>query len=313
MNSNDRRDALDNLLGTLLRIWPDHADYVRKSFAERDSAVTATSREVAAGVLRLSGQIDGGLDALCEDYRFLCEKIVLPEEFYFRRHGRYRLSSFEDAERECYANAPYMVRYMNGLLVSNVIWSNHAHAMAHYMLKYLPSLAPGSSHLEIGPGHGLFLSLAASHQNVATASGWDISPTSIERTRAALTALGVNRPVQLNLRNLFESRRSEGDERFDSIVMSEILEHLESPVDALKAALALLRPRGSLWVNVPANSPAPDHIFLVEDCEHACELVRAAGFDIVDSAAFPMTGATLERAVRQKLSVSCVVHARAPG
>jgi trans-aconitate methyltransferase len=125
-----------------------------------------------------------------------------------------------------------------------------------------------------------------------------------------LHALGVDRPADLTLQNMFEAPAS--DRRYDSIVMSEILEHLEDPVAALKAASAWLRPGGTIWVNVPANSPAPDHIFLVQSPEHACELVESAGLEVVGSHAFPMTGATLEKARKRKLAISCVVVGRKP-
>ena len=77
------------------------------------------------------------------------------------------------------------------------------------------------------------------------------------------------------------------DSLFDSLVMSEILEHLEEPVAALRAARRVLRSGGLLFVNVPANSPAPDHLFLVESPEHAASLVQQAGFEIIEVQAFP--------------------------
>jgi len=304
--------SLDRMITQLLTLWPEHREYVEKSFSTRARDVMATSEEIASCVLRLADGMAGGLDGLCGDYRFLCEKIVLPEELHFRRHNRYRLSSFEDALKECYANAPFMTRYMNGLLVSNVIWHNHAAAISSYVQEYLPSLKAGSDHLEIGPGHGLFLYFAAMCHSVAGVSGWDVSPTSIAHTREALSALGVERPTTLTLQNLFEADPASDDRRFDSIVMSEILEHLEDPVAALRFAMAWLKPGGTIWVNVPANSPAPDHIFLVESPEHACDIVRAAGLDVTAWHGFAMTGTTLEKARRRKLAISCVVIGRKP-
>jgi 2-polyprenyl-3-methyl-5-hydroxy-6-metoxy-1,4-benzoquinol methylase len=299
--------SLKALTARLLERWPDHADYVGKSFVDRTPDVMATSERIATCVLKLAASMRGGLDGLCDDYRFLCEKIVLPEELHFRRNNRYRLSSFADAMVECYANAPFMARYMNGLLLSNVLWHNHACAISSYCMDYLPALRAESDHLEIGPGHGLFLYFAAVCPQVATASGWDVSPTSIAHTRTALHDLGVERPVDLVLRNLFDAQPDVASRRFDSIVMSEILEHLEDPVAALKAAAAWLKPGGKIWVNVPANSPAPDHIFLFESPEHACDIVRAAGLEVTASHGFPMTGATLEKARKRKLAISCVV------
>ena len=304
---------LDELIARVGARWPEHAGYIAKSFEDREAAVIAVSDELARVVLILGGGMAGGIEGLIDDYRFLCESILLPEELHFRRYGTYRLRAFADAERECYANAPFMNRYMNGLLVSNVLWSNHAHAFEAYVNGYLPRLPAGGAHLEIGPGHGLFLFFAARQARLARIEGWDVSPTSIANTRAALTALGVERPVDLQLVNLFDAAGAAASVEFDGIVMSEILEHLENPVAAMRAAAGHLKAGGHLWVNVPANSPAPDHIFLVRDLDHAVTLVKDAGLEVVNSAAFPMSGATLEKAMKRKLAISCVVLAKKPG
>src|SRR4051812_42233863 len=153
--------SLKTLLDGIAARWPDHDRYIERSFASRDPAVLDVSEALAENVLRLAADIPGGLDTLIDDYRFVCEEVTLPEEIHFRRHGTYRLTTFEDAERECYSNAEYMNRYMNGLLVSDIVWSNHAHAFASFVNDYLPRLKPDADHLEIGPGHGMFLYFAA--------------------------------------------------------------------------------------------------------------------------------------------------------
>jgi cyclopropane fatty-acyl-phospholipid synthase-like methyltransferase len=99
-----------------------------------------------------------------------------------------------------------MTRYMNGLLVSGIVWDNHAHALAYFVNRYLPKLKSGSNHLEIGPGHGIFLYFAAQSDRVTSIAGWDVSPTSIHNSRHALATLGVTRPVDLRLQDLFDVR-----------------------------------------------------------------------------------------------------------
>ncbi len=306
MNLQDH-PAITRLAEHLHAFWPEHRSFLEKSFAQRTPAELNVSNSLADAILRLAPHEAGGLDGLCADYRFLCEDIVLPEEIHFRRHGRYRLDKFEDANRECYANAPYMARYMNGLLLSDVFWANHASAFAYFVNSYLPRLKPDSRHLEIGPGHGLFLQFAANSPTIGTTEGWDISPTSLAKTEAALSHLGVPTMPQLRLRDLFETERDADEGLFDSVTLSEILEHLEDPSAALAAVREVMAPGAMLFVNVPANSPAPDHIFLFNSLAHATEIVRAAGFAIADQAAFPMSGTTLERAAKHKLAVSCVV------
>jgi 2-polyprenyl-3-methyl-5-hydroxy-6-metoxy-1,4-benzoquinol methylase len=112
------------------------------------------------------------------------------------------------------------------------------------------------------------------------------------------------------LRNLFDAESVCEADLFDSVAMSEILEHLEDPVAALKAAARQIRPGGRVFINVPANSPAPDHIFLFTDLAHAVRIIEQGGFSVESSAAFPMVGVTLKQAQKHRLSVSCVIVGR---
>jgi 2-polyprenyl-3-methyl-5-hydroxy-6-metoxy-1,4-benzoquinol methylase len=300
--------CLNELINRVLERWPEHQPYIEKSLCQRSTEALKLSDELASNVIKLSGGTDGGICQFVDDYRFFCESILLPEQMYFRRHGKYRVSTFAEAERECYANSDFMKRYMNGLLVSNPLWSHHANAFHHYVANYLAGLPQGAAHLEVGPGHGLFLCYAARSRAIGAVAGWDISPQSVAHTGAALKTLGVEQPVDLRVSNLFEAGAAGA--KFDGIVMSEILEHLEDPGGALRAASRHLKPGGLIWINVPANSPAPDHIYLFNDLDDARALVTEAGFEVVDSAAFPMPGATLEKARKRKLAVSCVVLGR---
>jgi hypothetical protein len=96
-------------------------------------------------------------------------------------------------------------------------------------------------------------------------------------------------------------------------VLSEVLEHLERPKEAIEIIGQLLKPDGSVWINVPANGPAPDHLFLVRSPAEVAALVEAAGLKIEREAAFPLAGSNLDRALRQQLPISCCVTARRIG
>ena len=295
---------LHNLTSALLSHWPEHTVFIEKSLAGRSTDVLEVSEELSKAIFKLSEDIAGGIGAIITDYRFLCEDIVLPEEIYFRRNGKYRLTTFDEANAECYANHAFMDRYMNGLLLSDVMWSNHAHGFGYFVNSYLPRLPEMAHHLEIGPGHGLFLYFAQLSDKVGKLTGWDVSPTSIAKTTHALKNLGAVKAADLVLQNLYDAA---GDEQFDSIILSEVLEHLEDPEVALQSVADRLAPNGLLWINVPANSPAPDHIFLVDSVEHAARLVEATGLKVIEAVGFPMTGTTLERAKKHKLAITCSV------
>ena len=302
------------IVSRVLSQWPEHLKFLRLSFAGRPQSLLRATEMIAEMILRLTTTAPHGLDGMVADYRFLCERIVPPEEMHFRRYGNYRLTSFQDAVEQVYANAPFMARYMYGLLVSDALWINHANALDHLNAVYLPMIATGGRHLEVGPGHGLLMCLAARSPQIACLDGWDISETSLAHTQRALAAFGINRPVNLMVRDLFseEVLAPENSGKFDSIVLSEVLEHLEHPLIALRSLYYLAKPGGVIWVNVPANAPAPDHIFLLRHPDQAAALVTESGFKVAATAAFPQAGVSLDRAIRQQLAVSCVVIGRKP-
>jgi 2-polyprenyl-3-methyl-5-hydroxy-6-metoxy-1,4-benzoquinol methylase len=157
----------------------------------------------------------------------------------------------------------------------------------------------------VGQGHGLFHHLAASAPECSTAEGWDISPSSIAAMRSALQRMGDTNKITLRLSDLFAPH----DRTFQSVVFSEVLEHVEEPAAALDVLGSLLSPGGRLFINVPINSPSPDHIYLFRNPEEVVQMMEGLGFRIVQTHFLPCTGATLEKARRLALTISCVVVA----
>jgi 2-polyprenyl-3-methyl-5-hydroxy-6-metoxy-1,4-benzoquinol methylase len=299
--------AWARLLNATIEGYPDHSTFVAKSLTSCSGAVKETALLTAQSIERLVAR---HFPATLEGYRWMCD-MVLEEELHFRRNETYRYSRFEDANREVYANAPLMEKYMAGLLLSQVLWSNHLAVFDFYVREFLSRLGPSTRHLEVGPGHGLFLARAA-ERNVTELVGWDVSRTSLERTRHCLQQLGVGRPVVLEERNVFEPLADGDRARFDSVVISEVLEHVERPYDALVTLRACLAPGGLIFVNAPVNSPALDHIYLFHEPEELVEVVERAGF-VVDATRFaPVTGRTEEKARKHKLPISVALVAHAP-
>ena len=183
--------SLSELLTAQLKTTPAQEKFFIKRFQSIEDDELAFLDELAANVMRLTGD---RVDDFCADYSWLCEQ-QLAEELYFRRFGNYRLTSFEEALKEVYSNKPYMTRYMNGLLMTQLWWSNHTKVMHFYKSKFLDGNPNGFSHLEIGPGHGLFLYMAARHPKHGDVVAWDISEASIESTREALQKLGLTEPT----------------------------------------------------------------------------------------------------------------------
>jgi 2-polyprenyl-3-methyl-5-hydroxy-6-metoxy-1,4-benzoquinol methylase len=289
--------ALRRLLDVQLSVWPEHEKFLALRFRSADIEI---ADRIAEMVLRL---VDDPA-VLAEDYRWLCG-LLYDEELHLRRTGNYRLARFEDAAREVYSNHEFMRRYMNGLLISQVWWENHSRVIDYYSRVFLSQNEMGYSHLEIGPGHGLLLYFAAQDPRAGTVTGWDLSDSSLLATRAALGRLATSKDVRLEKRNLFDAPSAQ--ERYDSIVLSEVCEHLENPEEALASIKQHLAPKGRLFVNVPVNSPAPDHIYLLRTPEEAVQMVENAGYEVVDQCFFPVSGRTEAQARKLQLTISCVI------
>lgn len=301
--------ALAALVERQLSVFPKHESYLKRRFQSASPKDLAFCEELSALILKITGN---DLVTFLDDYRWLCG-VMLEEELFFRRANRYRLSTFAEAERTVYANRAFMTRYMNGVLMTQLWWANHSAAMRYFRDAFLPSNKQDCRHLEIGPGHGLFLYLAASAPNAGTIAGWDVSPASLATTRHALGAMGVTRPFDLSLVDIFEAPDrldSATSSQFDSITFSEVLEHLENPGQALGAIAKLLAPAGRAFINAPVNSPAPDHIWLFRSPEEVVDLVKGSGLFVEDVLLAPLGGETVEEARAMALTISTIVVAK---
>ena len=296
--------AIAHVVARQIAVWPEHEPTIATSLGNRHLEVMQDTENNAVMVTNIAEQHYGGLDKVCEGYRYFCQEMILAAELYFRRHGKYERSTFDEAFRDVYSKPDVMEHYMNGLLVSGIFWHNHAYALNFYRTQYLPMLPQGYSHLEVGPGHGALLHLTATDPNHGRIVGWDVSPSSIEATKRTLEIIGVDQDIELVCQDMFDAKTQSN--AFDSIVVSELLEHLEDPLRALQALHVALKPGGHILVNMPANSPAPDHLYLIDEPHEMTDLIRQAGFTIEKEVLFPMTGYSLERCKKDKLTITCV-------
>jgi trans-aconitate methyltransferase len=105
--------------------------------------------------------------------------------------------------------------------------------------------------LEVGCGQGALLKKLELELPAAVVHGADVSPKSLEKSRA----LGIRAELfQLDLSALdFEASHAERFSRFDLVICSEVLEHLADDRRALERIMLLLAPGGQLIVTVPSG------------------------------------------------------------
>ncbi len=155
-------------------------------------------------------------------------------------------------------------------------------ATAGRLLDLLERHAPGGGRLlEVGCGHGLLL-------DEARRRGWrveGIEPSASARAHAR-DALGLD-VADATLDGLAAG------ERFDAVVLADVLEHLDDPVGAVQACRELLAPGGALLVVTPDPSSRtarlagsrwwgylPAHTFLLPRAT-LVRTVSDAGFEVL--------------------------------
>lgn len=298
--------AISVVISAVLGVWPEHARYCETRFANDSAEFLSRTEEFAK--LALVG-MGGDLSLYAEDYHWMCDEF-LKEELFFRREGRYRLATFAEANAEVYSRPEYMSRYVRGILISQILWDPHARAFDLFRTEFLVRIKPNASYLEVGPGHGFFLCFASKMEHIARLEAWDVSPSSIAEANQALRRLGVKRPISIIEQDVLAAPARHNE--FDAAVISEVLEHLEHPGQALQSLYAALKPGGYIFINAPINSPAPDHIYLWRTPDEFRGFIEDQGFEIEQAWDLPQTGMTLERAARLEASVSCIVLGRKP-
>jgi SAM-dependent methyltransferase len=200
-----------------------------------------------------------------------------------------------------------MGRYVNGLLLSQILWYNHAAVFEMFLNRVLGGFSRPFDYLEIGPGHGLMVFFSAMSAMSRTLEAWDVSPVSLRETRAALDRLAAPKPVTLTCADI--ACAPPPDKRFDLIVISEVLEHLEAPAQVLRVLRTALADGGRIFINVPLNSPSPDHICLLSDPDEARALVEDAGLRVEEMELFATQGTAIPRAIATKVSISAGIIA----
>jgi 2-polyprenyl-3-methyl-5-hydroxy-6-metoxy-1,4-benzoquinol methylase len=109
------------------------------------------------------------------------------------------------------------------------------------IVSMLERLAPGRKLMEVGCGTGDFLAFAREHR--FTVSGTE--PATEAAQRAASNQLSVH---NMTLENFVAQYPAE---RFDVVVMINVLEHVPDPIRTLRECRQLLHPSGILCMRVP--------------------------------------------------------------
>jgi 2-polyprenyl-3-methyl-5-hydroxy-6-metoxy-1,4-benzoquinol methylase len=202
------------------------------------------------------------------------------EGLYFNKQGHYSCKTQRDAYIKVYSNPAVMSYYMDALLLSQILWTHHF-KMLIYFQKMLaqPAFKSKRSVLDIGPGHGFFSYLTLRElPDLGKIDIVDISDSSLAMTKTIIGDGGGK--ISYYNRDVFDYGTIE---KYDLIILGEVLEHLDEPLLILQQLSKLLTENGHLWITTPTNAPALDHVYLFRSKRDIEDLLVKAKFTIVDS------------------------------
>lgn len=275
---------------------PLHGKKIAKDLGNLDNSFYQKAdlfiKRIADYLEKKNQTIDYGIDCY---FKMIAD--VRSETKHFVRTGAYSSKSFEEVNNRVYSNPAIMEYYMNGLLLSQFLWGHH-YAILNYFIDTIAAFTGKIKYyLEMGGGHGLYISEAVRLLNSETKFDLiDISPTSIEASRSLIS----NDAVNYILSDIFEIKSKK---KYDFITMGEVMEHVENPVALLKKLGELLHDDGHMFITTPTNAPAIDHIYLFKNAEEIRQVIKESGFEVIKESCFYAENVSKERAEKLKVAM----------
>lgn len=270
----------------------------QKKYLENWKAEDSEKEELNIILHYFMDELHYDMDFIIDTYLFITN-MVAEETYFFLKHGKYRNSTFEEVDKIVYSNPQYMEKYMMGLSISDYIWISHI-KMLRYFTENSRRFA-GERYLEIGPGFGQYLVRALLHCDFGKYYACDISKTSVEGSNRYLKYRNLADKCEVIQKDFFQF---DLDYKFDCIVMGEVLEHVEQPLLMLEKIYELLRKKGKAFITTVINAPAVDHIFLFGSIEQVLDLVKDAGFVVLDYLCTTEGDVPLEKQIKKKQTIN---------
>lgn len=194
----------------------------------------------------------------------------------------YPHKTYAQAAGEVYFNDEHMtLEYLPGLLLSHYLWPHHYRQLQFFDSAFVGAMrSSGSKHFaEIGVGTAVYSHRILSKLPTSTGAGFDISPSSCHFAQARIRSAGAQARYVMHQQDII----AQPIEPVPWLVCVEVLEHLEQPVEFLKALRAGLAPGGRAFITAALNAAHTDHIYLYRNSEEVWEHLNAAGFTLEQS------------------------------
>jgi SAM-dependent methyltransferase len=283
---------LQEILDIIARKNPRHEKYLHtEMIGIQPSEISAC--EHTLGYFTCLGE---SAESIADKYLILVDSL-LAEQWYFAKHHQYRYSTFEQV-KAFYKDAKYMECYHIGLALSQYFWKVHRNLFRFYT-SFLERTTRGGMYFEVGPGHGEHFVAALRSGKFTRYTGVDISETSVARTRNFLSYSLPNttESYEILCENFFYYH---SDEKANVVVMGEVLEHVEDPLDLLCHISSISADDALIYISTAINAPQLDHIYLFSSIDEIVTLFARAKLHIVEYKAFSPATDDLQQAQKTR-------------
>lgn len=200
----------------------------------------------------------------------------------FEVERTYPHKTHAQAASDIYFNERHMMEeYLPGLLLSHYLWPHHYRQLQFFDIAYAGAmrLSAQPEFAEVGVGTAVYSRRLLARLPQSSGKGYDISPSSCQFARQHIAAAGMQARYTMNEQDIIAQPIAP----VPWLVCVEVLEHLEQPVEFLKALRAGLVPGGKAFITAALNAAHADHIYLYRNGEEVWEHLRAAGFTLEQS------------------------------
>ena len=171
--------------------------------------------------------------------------------------------------------------YSLALLLS-IVFTNHRfeimQALTHF-LRSLPADSSGSM-ASIGCGTGFELKLTADLLPGWKIEGYDTDAQMHAKAKQLLEFFHVSKAVDFEAEFPLEAVVPQTEQRYDGVILCEVLEHLPEPAQALATLGGCLKNGGRMFVTMAINMAQEDHIFLYPDIASCRRQIRESGLGV---------------------------------
>jgi len=244
-------------------VWPNLRTAV-EGLLEAHGVGYATMAEAQLSTLKgalesrnstLEDALDGYVEMTIDTLRLQAE--------YFRT-GRFSYLD-ESPGDELHQDEELMLgRYLPGLFLASVFWPNHRDKLEFFNETYLPMVADGAKVLDVGTGPGSYGFLCADAG--ADVLFNDLSPHSKKFVESMATT-----EVRFLVGSFLDI--DPGQQNFDGIIFSEVVEHLPEPVAGMKKLRALCSDRAAVFFSTATNAAFYDHTIIFETVDEIRSMI----------------------------------------